>query len=104
MFSLETGKLIRLREDGSEEEVIRTKQSKLTFGTSLLADYVIDNSNNALPELSFEISTDNCGRVSKFISVVPKIQKNYTRLVENNGFFCSFFYVVFASKIVNKSI
>lgn len=66
MFSLEKGKLVRLNSDGSNGEVVvQTKRPTITFGTSVLCDYIIENADKKYPELSYEIATDNYGRVSR---------------------------------------
>lgn len=64
MFSLHDAQLIRLNSDGSDAEVMRTKRPTITFGTTVLCDYLIKNESSELPELAYEISKDKLGRVS----------------------------------------
>lgn len=64
MFSLRNAQLIRLNSDGSDAEAFRTKRPSITFGTSVLCDYLIKNESSELPELAYEISKDKLGRVS----------------------------------------
>lgn len=62
MFPLDGGRLIRLNKDGTNGEVVQTKKSKITFGTSIVHDHHIKDVDPA-NEVTCEISTDDFGRV-----------------------------------------
>lgn len=69
MFPLSDGKLIRLNKDGTTRETIETKNSNIVFGTKILCDHQIKDLD--IPnEVECEISTDKCGRVSKYTEIV----------------------------------
>lgn len=62
MFNLSKGKLIKLKEDDSEEKVFQTLGPSLKVGSNLHYDCYISSEET----IGFEISTDNFGRVSTF--------------------------------------
>lgn len=63
MFPLSKYRLIRLNKDGTNGEVIESKNTKLVFGTSILYDHYIKDIDPK-QEFKCEITTDEHGRVS----------------------------------------
>lgn len=63
MFPLSNGRLIRLNKDGTDGEIIQSRNPTMVFGTNILYDHHIKDVNPAT-EVSCEISTDALGRVN----------------------------------------
>lgn len=64
MFSLARGNLIRIGNNGLEDEVIHPVNNKFVIGSTPLSDYHIGNAKT----VCCEIFADDLGRVSYFIS------------------------------------
>lgn len=64
MFNLTNGRLIKLNDDGSDGEIIRTRKPILRIGNAPHYDYTLNSNDNK--DILVEISTDNLGRVSTF--------------------------------------
>lgn len=100
MFSLDCGNLIRISNNGwEEEEVIHLQNNKFVIGSTPLSDYRIENAK----DVCCEIFTDDHGRVSDFSS--PRIisfccvQKKQCDI--QNGYRISY---IFCQNFVQKKI